>query len=143
MRFIIVLLISALGFTSCGAVSSSFLPEEKLLQAKPSKWLYGINAFYDKYEDLDVLLYSGGGLSKIPIDNVNLFISGEPVIDNDHKFFEPGIKRVDVVYSEAPGRILSDHYSITVLSQEEEDEIFGAGSGGSINIGWEEETDAP
>jgi hypothetical protein len=35
---------------------------------------------------------------------------------------------------------LSDHYSITVLSQEEEDEIFGDGSGGGIIIEWEDGT---
>ncbi|MFP3042573.1 bacterial Ig-like domain-containing protein [Treponema primitia] len=132
-----ILFISAAGFFSCGAVSSSFLyPDETDILAEPARWVYGINSTFVKNDDLTVYLYGAeGGLSKVPIEDVTVSISiyGETVGDGwEFDSESKGDHPVTVSYKN-----MSTFYTIHVLSVEEEPDYSGGGSGsggGGIEI---------
>jgi hypothetical protein len=123
-----ILLISAAGFSACGAVSSGFVySDETFLKAEPSRVIYSVKSEFDKERDLTVYLYKAdGGISKVPIWNVITTIRGEP---RDSYVFgekDPGAWEIGVSYAD----LEPTAYTITVLSAEEQTYYDNGGSSG-------------
>jgi hypothetical protein len=115
---LIILFISAAGFSACGAVSSGFLySDETFLKAEPSRVVYSIKSRFDKEQDLAVYLYrADGGISMVPIDDVITTLDGDP---HDVYLFgedDPGTWEIGVSYAD----LEPTKYAITVLSAEEQ-----------------------
>jgi hypothetical protein len=128
LRFAI-LLIGAAGLSACGAVSSGFVysGETGFLKAEPARVVYSIKSEFVKERDLTVYLYKdGGGVSRLPIQDVTTTIRGDPY--NSYIFSEddPGTWEIGVAYANMD----PTKYMITVLSAEEQAYYDNGGSSG-------------
>jgi hypothetical protein len=128
LRFVVLFVIGAAGFSACAAVSAGFLyPDETgFLKADGSRSVYSLQSEFDKERDLKVYLYkTGGGISKIPNRDVTTTIEGLPLNDHD-TFNNAGVWTIGVNYANTEPA----EYMITVLSPEEQGGSVAGGIGG-------------
>jgi hypothetical protein len=116
LRFIVLFVIGAAGFSACAAVSKGVLfPDETgFLKADGSRSVYNLQSEFDKERDLKVYLYkTSGGISKVPNKDVTTTIEGLPLNDRD-TFNEIGVWTIGVNYADME----PTEYIITVLPAE-------------------------